>query len=228
MIFRSGTARGVPFFAFESLATRPDSCSRVVTRREAAIESALKNKLEAKKKAREAAAAAAQREIAEFTAHFMEAAQRCFELIDKDDSGTLTKEEIVVAVKSDKEVVDFLKTCGEPNLVALTQPARLSKALDMLDTSKDGEMDMDEWMAAIKRGLAKRLDELADERERRERAAAAADEEFSAEFLNMARKVLSPCPIVLLWCFVRRTLTPPPHIGLRHDRRGRRRDPVQG
>ena len=77
---------------------------------EAAIESALKNKLEAKKKAREAAAAAAQREIAEFTAHFMEAAQRCFELIDKDDSGTLTKEEIVVAVKSDKEVIDFLKT----------------------------------------------------------------------------------------------------------------------
>ena len=158
-------------------------------RREAAIESALKNKLEAKKKAREAAAAAAQREIAEFTAHFMEAAQRCFELIDKDDSGTLTKEEIVVAVKSDKEVIDFLKTCGEPNLVALTQPARLSKALDMLDTSKDGEMDMDEWMAAIKRGLAKRLDELADERERRERAAAAADEEFSAEFLTAARKV---------------------------------------
>ena len=100
----------------------------------------------------------------------MEAAQRCFELIDKDDSGALTKEEIVVAVKSDKEVVDFLKTCGEPNLVALTQPASLSKALDMLDTSKDGEMDMDEWMAAIKRGLAKRLDELADERERRERA----------------------------------------------------------
>ena len=173
----------------------PDSCSHVVTRREAAIESALKNKLEAKKKAREAAAAAAQREIAEFTAHFMEAAQRCFELIDKDDSGTLTKEEIVVAVKSDKEVIDFLKTCGEPNLVALTQPARLSKALDMLDTSKDGEMDMDEWMAAIKRGLAKRLDELADERERRERAAAAADEEFSAEFLNMARKVRFLRPI---------------------------------
>ena len=154
----------------------------------------------------------------------MEAAQRCFELIDKDDSGTLTKEEIVVAVKSDKEVVDFLKTCGEPNLVALTQPARLSKALDMLDTSKDGEMDMDEWMAAIKRGLAKRLDELADERERRERAAAAADEEFSAEFLNMARKVIRLC------CFLvfRRNVMPSPNASLRHDRRGRRRDPVQG
>ena len=222
MIFRSGADAA----SSNAPPTRPTGS---YLRREAAIESALRNKLEAKKKAREAAAAAAQREIAEFTAHFMEAAQRCFELIDKDDSGTLTKAEIVVAVKSDKEVVDFLKTCGEPNLVALTQPARLSKALDMLDTSKDGEMDMDEWMAAIKRGLAKRLDELADERERRERAAAAADEEFSAEFLNMARKVLPPCPVsVAFWCFVRRTVTPPPHTGLRHDRRGRRRDPVQG
>ena len=52
---------------------------------------------------------------------------------------------------------------------------------------------------AIHRGLKKRLEQLADERERRERAAAAADEEFSAEFLNMARKVCSPRPIVLLF-----------------------------
>ena len=86
-------------------------------------------------------------------------------------------------------MTEFLKGCGEPNLIALTQPGRLNQALKMLDTSMDGEMDMDEWMQAIKRGLAKRLDELADERERRERAAAAADEEFSAEFLNMARQV---------------------------------------
>ena len=35
---------------------------------------------------------------------------------------------------------------------------------------------------AIHRGLKKRLAQLADERERRERAAAAADEEFSAGF----------------------------------------------
>ena len=38
-------------------------------------------------------------------------------------------------------------------------------------------------------GLAKRLEQMAKERERRERAAAAADEEFSAEFLTAARKV---------------------------------------
>ena len=48
---------------------------------------------------------------------------------------------------------------------------------------------------AINRGLAKRLEQMAKERERRERAAAAADEEFSAEFLNAAREVRSPCPI---------------------------------
>ena len=44
---------------------------------------------------------------------------------------------------------------------------------------------------AINRGLAKRLEQMAKERERRERAAAAADEEFSAEFLTAARKVRS-------------------------------------
>ena len=43
--------------------------------------------------------------------------------------------------------------------------------------------------AAINRGLAKRLEQMADERARAARAAAAADEEFSAEFLNAAREV---------------------------------------
>ena len=37
---------------------------------------------------------------------------------------------------------------------------------------------------AISRGLAKRLEQLAAERERRERAAEKADAEFSNEFLN--------------------------------------------
>ena len=131
----------------------------------------------------------------------------------------------------------FLATCGEPNLEFLTQPARLHKALEVLDTSKDGEVDMEECTAsrrltyfssdrracsaawrcasltarlgwhgrssprtpgslvdvrtgeeAINRGLAKRLAQLAAERERRERAAEKADAEFSVEFLNAARK----------------------------------------
>ena len=68
-------------------------------------------------------------------------------------------------------------------------PARLEKALEVLDTSQDGEVDIDEWEEAIYRGLAKRLEQLAVERERRERAAASEDEAFSTEFLSAARQV---------------------------------------
>ena len=110
-------------------------------------------------------------------------------MIDKDSSGTLTKTEIVKAVAEDKDVVKFLRTCGEENLQFLLVPARLEKALEVLDTSKDGEVDIDEWEEAIHRGLAKRLEQLAEERERRERAARAEDEAFTAQFLNAAREV---------------------------------------
>ena len=45
--------------------------------------------------AREAQSKAAMKEIAEFTGEFLSAAQRCFELIDKDGGGTLSIDEIV-------------------------------------------------------------------------------------------------------------------------------------
>ena len=86
-------------------------------------------------------------------------------------------------------MIKFLETCGEDNLQFLLHPPRLKKALEVLDTSGDGELDVEEWEAAIQRGLAKRLEQLAVERDRRERAAAAADAEFSAEFLTAARQV---------------------------------------
>ena len=123
-----------------------------------------------------------------FTLDFKNAARRCFELIDKDEGGTLDKGEIVRAVKEDAEVISFLETCGEENLQFLLVPDRLEASLDALDTSKDGELDIDEWESAINRGLAKRLKDLEKERERRERASTAADEEFSTEFLGLARK----------------------------------------
>ena len=110
-------------------------------------------------------------------------------MIDKDNSGTLEKPEIVKAVKEDKKVIEFLKNCGEENLQFLLHPPRLDKALDALDTDKSGELDIEEWEAAINRGLAKRLEQLADERERRQRAAERADAEFTLEFLNAAREV---------------------------------------
>ena len=115
--------------------------------------------------------------------------QYLLQMIDKDNSGTLTKTEIVKAVAEDKDVVKFLRTCGEDNLQFLLQPARLEKALQVLDTSKDGEVDIDEWEEAVHRGLAKRLEQLAEERERRDRAARADDEAFTAQFLNAAREV---------------------------------------
>ena len=61
-----------------------------VPRREECIEKALANKLEQRAAAREAQSKAALKEIAEFTGEFLSAAQRCFELIDKDGGGTLS------------------------------------------------------------------------------------------------------------------------------------------
>ena len=93
------------------------------------IEDALKNKLAARAAKRELDAKNAAKEIEEFTNEFLSAARRCFELIDKDGGGTLSTAEIVEAVKSDAEVIDFLKNCGEENLQFLLHPPRLKKAL---------------------------------------------------------------------------------------------------
>ena len=119
-----------------------------VSRREECIEIALKNKLQQRAAKREADAKRAQKEIAEFTGQFLSAARRCFELIDKDGGGTLSTDEIVTAVKEDKEVIKFLETCGEPNLQFLTRPARLKKALEVLDEDGSGEIDIHEWRVA--------------------------------------------------------------------------------
>ena len=118
-----------------------------VPRREDAIETALRNKLAQRAKAREAQAKAAAKEIAKFTSEFLNAARQCFIMIDKDNSGTLEKPEIVKAVKEDKKVIDFLKNCGEENLQFLLHPPRLDKALDALDTDKSGELDIEECTA---------------------------------------------------------------------------------
>ena len=117
-------------------------------RREEAIEVALSNKLADRAAKREMQAKAAQKEIEEFTLDFKNAARRCFELIDKDGGGTLSITEIVEAVKSDQEVISFLKTCGEENLMFLLHPPRLKKALEVLDTDGSGEVDVDEWRVA--------------------------------------------------------------------------------
>ncbi len=62
-------------------------------------------------------------------------------------------------------------------------------AMRFSDRTPDSLVDSRTGEEAIYRGLAKRVEQLQAEQERRMRAAAAADEEFSAEFLTMARAV---------------------------------------
>ena len=177
---------------------------------EAAIETALKAKLAQRAADRERRAKEAAAEIAAFTAEFLNAARKVFEMIDKDDSGALAKAEIVEAVKSDEEVKDFLQNCGEETCSSCSSrsafrpraPAARHGQLgrgrrrgmyccpaSYLSCVRRSLVDVRTGEEAIHRGLKKRLEQLADERERRERAAAAADEEFSAGFLNAARDV---------------------------------------
>ena len=69
---------------------------------------------------------------------------KAFASIDTDGGGTLSTAEIVNAVKTDEEVIKFLRNCGEENLQFLLQPARLKKALEVLDEDGSGEIDIDE------------------------------------------------------------------------------------
>ena len=66
-------------------------------RRELAIQRGLAKRLEQLAIERERRERAALRDDAEFSTEFLNAARRCFEMIDKDDSGTLEKDEIVRA-----------------------------------------------------------------------------------------------------------------------------------
>ena len=66
-------------------------------RRETAINKGLAKRLEQLAIERERRERAALRDDAEFSTEFLNAARRCFEMIDKDESGTLEKEEIVRA-----------------------------------------------------------------------------------------------------------------------------------
>ena len=66
-------------------------------------------------------------------------------MIDIDESGTLEKEEVVVAIRGNKKVINFLVNCGNKNLQYLLVPARLEAALAAMDTDNDGHVDIDEW-----------------------------------------------------------------------------------
>ena len=114
-------------------------------RREAAINRGLAKRLEQMADERARAARAAEKADAEFSAEFLNAAREVFLMIDKDDSGTLEKEEIFRAVRADQDVINFLTNCGNKNLQYLLVPSRLEAALAVLDTDRDGTIDAIEW-----------------------------------------------------------------------------------
>ena len=72
-------------------------------------------------------------------------ARQVFDMIDVDESGYLDKDEIIDAVRANKQVINFLQTCGNQNLMYLLEPARLQQALAVLDTDRDGQIDASEW-----------------------------------------------------------------------------------
>ncbi|KAH8067329.1 hypothetical protein JL721_7744 [Aureococcus anophagefferens] len=93
---------------------------------------------------------AANEALEEAETAFLSAARRCFDMIDADGSGTLTRMEIAEAVAGNDEVVEFLRTCGDDNLRLLLQPGRIDVALHVLDPSGDGVIDAVEWEAAVR------------------------------------------------------------------------------
>ena len=115
---------------------------------ETAINRGLAKRLEQLADERERRQRAAERADAEFTLEFLNAAREVFQMIDKDDSGTLDKAEIVDAVKNNDEVIKFLSNCGNENLQSLLVPSRLEHALNCLDTDSDGEITAPEWCAS--------------------------------------------------------------------------------
>ena len=167
--------------------------SLVGPRREAAIAQALANKLEQRAKDRAEAAAKARAENEAFTKEFLNKAREVFELIDKDDSGSSR------STRSRRPPVgrgrrDFLKTCGDETLMFLLQLKRLDHALRELDGRRGGRHRQCTATGLIKAteahrliraqgrrrsaGACRRPRAAVDERERRERAAAAEDEAF--------------------------------------------------
>ena len=112
---------------------------------EEAINRGLAKRLDQLANERERREKAARAEDENFSVEFLSAARKVFEMIDVDESGTLEKEEVVVAIRGNKKVINFLVNCGNKNLQYLLVPARLDAALNAMDTDRDGHIDADEW-----------------------------------------------------------------------------------
>ena len=156
---------------------------------DAIVEKALDEKLKKLRAERAKREAAERAEEEALTQKFLAMARKIFEMIDKDYSGTITKEEMVDAVENDNEIVDFLQNSGNLIFKQLLHPKRLEKALADLDTDSDGEISTQEWEEAVEAALRVQLGRLSADQKRRAALSRAEDEKFIAEFMAAARKV---------------------------------------
>ena len=155
---------------------------------EEAINRGLAKRLDQLANERERREKAARAEDENFSVEFLSAARKVFEMIDVDESGTLEKEEVVVAIRGNKKVINFLVNCGNKNLQYLLVPARLDAALNAMDTDRDGHIDADEWEECIEIALKNKLADRAAKRSLDAARAAKEIEEFTNEFKNAARE----------------------------------------
>ena len=77
-------------------------------------------------------------------------------LMDKDDSGSLSHQEILGAVKTNAEVKKFLNDCGDRNLQYLLMPSKLEASLKAIDSDGSGEIDYQELRAGLRKPALKR------------------------------------------------------------------------
>ena len=80
---------------------------------ESAINRGLAKRLKDLEKERERRNRAAREDDLQFSLDFLSTSRKVFRMIDKDDSGTLEKQEVIDAVSADKKVINFLVNCGE-------------------------------------------------------------------------------------------------------------------
>ena len=78
-------------------------------------------------------------------------------IMDADDSGTLSRDEILTALKEDKRVIGFMRECKEAVLRDLLDPEKIEANLEEVDADKSGEIDMEEWINAARISASRRV-----------------------------------------------------------------------
>ena len=72
-----------------------------------------------------------------------------FRLVDKDNNGELTKDELMIAIMRNKDVALHLKNNGA--LRGLLHPKTYQETFNAMDTNNDGVIDLDEMRAFLDR-----------------------------------------------------------------------------